>query len=55
MEVKLLRPARIRHEAGEVVKVSPAEYSFLVSIGSAIPMEEKVEDKSEAKKTTKKK
>ena len=36
MRVKLLRPARIRHEAGEIVEVSPAEYQFLISLGSAI-------------------
>lgn len=37
MKVKLTRPARIKHEAGEIVEVSPAEYSYLASIGSAIP------------------
>lgn len=37
MKVKLTRPARIRHEAGEIVEVSPAEYAYLASIGSAIP------------------
>lgn len=47
MEVKLLRAARIRHEAGETVKVSPAEAAFLLSIGSATPVEEKKETKAE--------
>lgn len=47
MEVKLLRAARIRHEAGEIVKVSPAEAAFLLSIGSATPVEEKKEAKAE--------
>lgn len=37
MKVKLTRPARIKHEAGEIVEVSPAEYAYLASIGSAIP------------------
>ena len=35
MKVKLLRAARIRHEAGEIVEVSPAEAGFLISTGSA--------------------
>ena len=37
MKVKLLRAARIRHEAGEIVEVSPAEAGFLLSTGSAAP------------------
>lgn len=36
MKVKLLRDARIKHKAGEIVEVSPAEYNFLVSVGSAV-------------------
>lgn len=36
MRVKLLRDARINHKAGEIVEVSPAEYNFLVSVGSAV-------------------
>ena len=35
MKLKLLRAARIRHEAGEIVEVSPAEACFLLSTGSA--------------------
>ena len=35
MKLKLLRAARIRHEAGEIVDVSPAEAGFLLSTGSA--------------------
>lgn len=53
MRVKLLKPARINHKAGEIVEVSPAEYAFLTSLGSAVdavaeePKEEvtKVEEK----------
>jgi hypothetical protein len=37
MKIKLLRDARIKHYAGEVVEASPAEAHFLVSIGSAVP------------------
>ena len=36
MKVKLLRDARIRHKAGEIVEVSPAEFQFLTSTGSAV-------------------
>lgn len=35
MKVRLLRDARINHKAGEIVEVSPAEFNFLVSVGSA--------------------
>ena len=36
MKLKLTRAARIRHEAGEIVEVSPAEAGFLMSTGSAV-------------------
>ena len=36
MKVLLLRAARIRHEAGDIVEVSPAEAGFLISTGSAV-------------------
>lgn len=36
MRVKLTRDARIRHKAGEIVEVSPAEAGFLISVGSAV-------------------
>ena len=36
MKVRLLRDARILHKAGEVVEVSPSEFQFLVSLGSAV-------------------
>jgi len=36
MKVKLLRDARINHKAGEIVEVSPSEFHFLVSTGSAV-------------------
>ena len=53
MKVKLLRNARINHQAGEIVEVSSTEYAFLTSLGSAVdavaeePKEEvaKVEEK----------
>ena len=55
MRAKLLKDARIRHKAGEIVEVSPAEYNFLVSVGAAEAVcEPKVEAKQPAKRTTKK-
>ena len=68
MKLKLTRAARIRHEAGEIVEVSPAEAGFLLSTGSAVRVSEYVharetpedaaekETRTEAapKKTTKK-
>ncbi len=37
MLVRLLRDTKIMHKAGEIVEVSPTEYSFLVSVQSAVP------------------
>lgn len=67
MRVKLLRDARIKHKAGEIVEVSPAEGHFLTSTGSAVEVavkapevietpEEpaKVETKAKRTRTTKK-
>ena len=52
MKVRLLRDARIKHNAGEIVEVSPAEFNFLVSIHSAEPVKEEQE---KPKRTTRKK
>ena len=49
MRAELLKDARIRHHAGEIVEVSPADANFLLSVKSA----EQVEDKP-TRKTTKK-
>ena len=57
MKVRRLRDARINHKAGEIVEVSPAEFNFLVSVGSAQIIETAMaEPKAEtaAKKTRKK-
>jgi len=35
MKVRLLRDARIKHKAGEIVEVSPAEANYLLSVKSA--------------------
>ena len=61
MRVKLLRDARINHKAGEIVDVSPAEFHFLVSVGSAVevavnlPEAEVAEKPVKARKRTEKK
>lgn len=36
MKVKLLRDARIKHFAGEIVEVSTEEAGFLFSVGGAV-------------------
>lgn len=40
MKVRLLRDARIKHSKGEIVEVSPEKFLFLVSVGSAEPLDE---------------
>ena len=47
MKLILLRAARIRHEAGEIVEVSPAEAGFLLSTGSAARVAEETPKKRE--------
>lgn len=52
IKVKLLKNARINHKAGEIVEVSPTEYAFLTSLGSAVDAvaeEPKVETPEEEK------
>ena len=55
MKVKLIRAARIRHEAGEIVEVSPAEAGFLLSTGSAVPYTEPVKEEEPEKPEDEKK
>ena len=47
MKVRLTRAARIRHEAGEIIEVSPAEAGFLFSTGSAVSWAEPVKAEAE--------
>lgn len=61
MKVKLIRDARIRHYAGEIVEVSPEEANFLISCKSAEEVKaekpkvsESVEVKAEKPKKAKK-
>lgn len=43
MRVLLLRDSRIKHSAGEIVDVSPAEARFLLSVGSAVELHDEVQ------------
>ncbi len=62
MKVRLLKPANIQHNAGEVVTVSPERASFLMSVGIAVPVAEikeapvfeTPEDKKPVRRTAKK-
>lgn len=38
MLIRLIRDARIHHKAGEIVDVSPAEYTYLVTTHSGVPV-----------------
>lgn len=55
MKVRLLRASRIRHEAGEIVEVSPAEAAFLISVNSAAEVGAKAETPETEKRETRKK
>ena len=58
MKLELLKPARINHEAGDIVEVSPAQSSFLISVGAARPVgvfRETPEEKKVATRKTAKK
>jgi len=50
MKVKLLRDARIKHYAGEIVEVSPEEFSFLVSVESAVAVKDSKEEAPKKRK-----
>ena len=46
MKLLLTRAAKIRHNAGEIVEVSPAEAGFLLSTHSAVEYADPVKPKS---------
>lgn len=50
MKVQLIRDMRIRHKAGEIVEVSPAEYQFLLSTNSALAITDEKPKKAKPKK-----
>ena len=39
MKIRLLQPARINYNAGDVVEASPEQACFLLSVGGAEPVE----------------
>lgn len=51
MKVRLLKAARINHEAGEIVKVSPGQLNFLLSVGAAEIVRESEEKETATPKT----
>jgi len=51
MKVKLLRDARIKHYAGEIVEVSPEECWHLVSTDGAVEVETAVKAPAKAIET----
>lgn len=55
MRVRLIKPARINHAAGEIVEVSPAQVGFLLSVGAVEMLTPERETPETAKKTTRKK
>lgn len=57
MKARLLRDARIKHSAGEIVEVSPAEFAFLTSVKSAelFAEEPQTEETEKTKKAARKK
>lgn len=50
MQVKLVVPARILHNQGDIVEVSPETAQHLVAIGQAVPVVEKKETAKKPKK-----
>lgn len=50
MKVRLLRDAKIKHNAGEIVNVSPDEAFYLCSLGSAVEVKEPTAATAEPKK-----
>ena len=58
MKLLLTKAARINHNAGEIVEVSPAQANFLMSVGAAVilkaDVKETADKKTETRKGTKK-
>lgn len=54
MKVLLIKAARINHNAGEIVEVSPAQANFLLSVSAAVPIENAQRETPE-KKTARRK
>lgn len=50
MQVKLIKDARIKHAAGDIVEVDPATAQHLVAIGQAVPVLKEAAKKPATKK-----
>lgn len=50
MRVRLTKDMRIKHKAGDVVEVSPEEYTFFVSVRAAEPAEDEKPKRGTKKK-----
>ena len=55
MKVHLLKDARIRHKAGEVVEVTKDEAEFLLSVEAAVVVEEQPKEQPKEQPTQKRK
>ena len=52
MKLRLTKAARINHEAGEIVEVSPAQANFLLSVNAAEIVRPEQRETPEKKTTT---
>ena len=52
MKLLLKQAARINHEAGEIVEVSPAQANFLLSVNAAVIIRTEQRETPEKKTTT---
>ena len=54
MKIQLIKPARVLLAAGTVVDAEPAQAGVLISVGSAVKVEEPAEEAPKAAPKTKK-
>lgn len=54
MKLLLTKAARINHNAGDIVEVSPAQAAFLLSVGAAVLLKTEVKETAAPKRTTRK-
>ena len=55
MKLLLTKAARINYNVGDVVEASPAQASFLISVGAAVPVDTDIKETARAKRETAKK
>lgn len=54
MKLLLIKAARINHNAGDIVEVSPAQAAFLLSVGAAVLLKTEVKETAAPKRTARK-